>query len=424
MVDVRILQVLRTRKEFSALRQFVPVHALDPHTKVLLDDYAEYFQKFDGADIDYDTFMSWFEKFQHPKLKEEQKAVYRQTMRTALQGEIPDGIKEGLLAELRELRLAHQTAFALQKWNDGDLPDLTGVISRALEQYKLDKGVSEDVWVKPDIEGYLAQERDESGLHWPLLALEATTRPLRPGDFLIAAARPGKGKTSFLAFLLTAWARQLPAPLNIIWLNNEGKGERIYPRLYQSALKTGIRGMLTLNAQGKLHSEYAAAVGRMDRIRVLDIHGMSTSQVDLLLEQHNPGLIVYDMLNNIKVTEHAQRNDLDVESLAQWARERSVKYDAVGIATWQLSAEAEGVLYPPMSALKDSKTGLQGACDGILMLGTSNTPGMESIRGLSMVKTKMQREGTSGDPRCEIMFQRDTCQFSDIKNEEEGGIEL
>jgi replicative DNA helicase len=425
MIDVRILQVLRVRKDYNAYRQFVPVVALDPHTKVLLDDYGAYFAKFKSDTIDYDTFVSWFEKFQHPKLKDEQRAVYRQIMRTALQGDMPEGVQDGLLDELRELRLAHQTANTIQRWNEGEIADLSASIAASMEAYKLDKGVSFDAWVQPDLEGFLQQEVDESGLRWPLLALEATTRPLRPGDALILAARPGRGKTSFLAFLLTHWARFTPSGTNIVWVNNEGPGARIYPRLYQAALRCGVRGLVDRNKAGTLHSDYAKAIGRADKIRVLDVHGMNMAQVDVLLEQHSPSIIVFDMLNNIKVQEAGTRTDLDVEARGQWARERGVKYDACVLSTWQLSAAAEGVLYPTMADLKDSKTGLQGACDGIVMLGYSNTPGMESVRGLSIVKTKMQREGAPADPRCEIMFHRDTCQFADLKpEEEEGSIEL
>ena len=60
--------------------------------------------------------------------------------------------------------------------------------------------------------------------------------------------------------------------------------------------------------------------------------------------------------------------------------------------------------------LKDSKTGKQGACDGIIMLGSSDDPLMQAKRGISMPKTKSKREGMS-DLREEVTFDADRGRF-------------
>lgn len=413
MLDVRLLQALRSRIAFNRLRAFIPKQALEPATKILLDDFHAYYDKFtEHGEIDYETFMSWFETFRHPDQKPEGRALMRNLMRRALAEEAPQGTTDVLLRELHELRLAHIAQAAVLKWNEGELNTPIGdVLKAALEEYKIALGVSEDVWVRPDMDALLAEEFNMQGIMWPMPEINTCIRPLRAGDFGIVAARPDRGKTTFMSYLVTSFAKQLPSNRPIIWLNNEGPGRRIYLRLYRSALRTNLAGMMKLNESAKLHEAYNAALGGLDRIRVLDIHNMNTAQVDSLLELHDPGVIVYDMLDNIRwAGVQAPRQDLIAEDLYQWARERSVKYDCIGFCTSQINGAGDGMLYPQMGMLKDSATTKQGACDFIIMLGASNDPGLDGVRGFSMPKNKLRKDGAP-NPRFEIMIDYETSSY-------------
>ena len=413
MLDVRLLQALRTRTAYNRLRAFIPQQALEPATKVLLADFGLYFEKFqEHSEIDYETFMSWFETFRHPDQKPEGRALMRNLMRRTLSEEAPSGTTDVLLHELHELRLAHITQAAVLKWNEGELTTPIGdVLKAALEEYKIAVGVSEDVWVRPDMDALLAEEFNMQGIQWPMPEISTCIRPLRAGDFGIVAARPDRGKTTWMSYLVTTFSNQLPPNRPIVWLNNEGPGRRIYLRLYRSALRTNLAGMMKLNEEGQLHAAYNAAVGGAERIRVLDIHNMNTAQVDSLLELHDPGIIVYDMLDNIRwAGVQAPRQDLIAEDLYQWARERSVKYDCIGICTSQVNGAGDGMLYPQQNMLKDSATTKQGACDFIMMLGASNDPGLEGVRGFSMPKNKLRKDGAP-NPRFEIMVDYETSSY-------------
>ena len=109
----------------------------------------------------------------------------------------------------------------------------------------------------------------------------------------------------------------------------------------------------------------------------------------------------------------ATRTDQVVEQQAQWARELAVSRDMIGIATVQLSAEAEGVQFPPMSMLKDSRTGLQGANDFILIAGASSDPMLSGSRYISAPKNKLRRPGAPGNPMCEVMFDSERARYED-----------
>lgn len=211
-------------------------------------------------------------------------------------------------------------------------------------------------------------------------------------------------------------AGQLPEDRNIIWLNNEGMSGRIVKRLYQSALGLTITELVELNQKKKLKAAYEKVVGRLDRIRVVNIHGMHVGQVDAIMEHSNPGIVIYDMIDNIRGFGEAARTDLQLEQMYQWAREQCVKYSCIGLATSQISADGKGLQFPTQDMLKDSKTGKQGACDFQLMIGASDDIAYEYSRFLSLPKNKLRRDGHPGDPRCEVQFHPSTSRYEDIPN--------
>ena len=72
--------------------------------------------------------------------------------------------------------------------------------------------------------------------------------------------------------------------------------------------------------------------------------------------------------------------------------------------TSQISADGDGLAYPTLPMLKDSKTGKQGAADFILTMGASNDPLLGNTRFIGATKNKLNREGAPRDPRCEVVF--------------------
>ena len=158
---------------------------------------------------------------------------------------------------------------------------------------------------------------------------------------------------------------------------------------------------------------YHEAIGGRDKIRIVDIHGRDTYAVENLIRANNPGLVVYDMIDKIRGFT-GERTDLGLEAMYDWGRELGVKYDMIGLATSQISNEGDGLQFPTLGMLKDSKTGKQGACDFQLMIGASNDPNLGGQRYLSLPKNKLRREGAGGDPRATVNFQPEIARFSDI----------
>lgn len=412
MLDLHLLRIMKHQAEFKRLRWQIPAKVLDGTTEAILADYADYFERWPTHErIDFSIFTPRFKK-RHPTMNDETWATFQGVLRL-LEEDCDEGTRAGILQDIHEISLGTQVANIALAYEAGTCKDLFGELSTALDRYKVDSGVKGPGAITTDIWDLLNNEIDDQGIRWRLHVLNNSMRPLRPGDFGIVAGRPDKGKTTFLTSEATYMAPQLPAERNVIWLNNEGKGERIIPRLYQSALGVTISEMIAMGRQNLIDT-YRAVVGRLDRIKVVDIHGMSNTQVDLILEQNNPGIVIYDMIDHIRGFADSGRDDLRLEEMYKWGRERSVKYDCIGLATSQISNEGDGLMFPTLGMLKDSKTGKQGACDFQLMIGASNDPNLQYSRYIGLPKNKLRREGGPGDPRAEVEYIPHKARYADI----------
>jgi len=413
MIDLALLQMLRFKEDFLRVQGRIPDASLDPQTLALITDFGKYFNKFPEHDaVDMVTFLPMFHSW-HPTLSTDQFAAYEAIIQN-VQKELPDGTREGVLDTLLELRLGTDLASLLARYDAGELPDINGALQRALEEFKADASGATVDYVEDDISDLLKEEIDNSGLHWRLQCLNESMRGLRPGDFGIVAARPDKGKTTFIASEVTYLASQLDAGKCVLWLNNEGPGKRIIPRLYQSALGATIPELAALDGGGLLGRAYEKAMCGTDRIRVVNIHGRDAFTVEQIIERNNPGVVIYDMIDHIRGFGDMPRTDLQLEEMYKWARIVSVNHEVIGLATSQISNEGDGLQYPTLGMLKDSKTGKQGACDFMLMIGASNDPGMAGVRYLGLPKNKLRRPGSAGDPRAVVNYDPQIVRYSDL----------
>jgi replicative DNA helicase len=413
LIDVILLRLMRNRHEYYKYKDLISNTVVDPTAVAILDNFGTYYEKFPThEDIDLTTFLGRFVAW-NPGIKEERMAQFRAMFLNAWKP-LDDDTRRNIQQELSELHMATSLANLAQRFNDGDVPNLYHDVQNITEDFRKRLNIKVAKFIDTPIGDLLKNEFDDAGLKWRLDALNRCMRPLRPGDFGIVAGRPDKGKTSFLASELSFLAPQLPSERNALWLNNEGPGHRIIPRIYQAALNYSMDDMMREHTAGRLEAAFVALIGRIDRIRVVDVHGMNIGQVETVIEENNAGIVLYDMIDNIHGFGDAARTDLKLEEMYKACREISVKYDCIGLATSQISADGDGEMFPSLSMLKDSKTGKQGACDFQLMIGASNDPNLQGSRYLGLPKNKLRRPGAPGDPRCEVTFDSTRSRFRDL----------
>jgi len=422
-LEVTLLRLLKYRDKYERLAKAVPKSALEVKSAVILEDFGKFFAEFPDAErIDHEPFMLWFRVFAHPGLTEEQKAFYDALLLPVFEYDCPPELEDGILERLLQAETATRVADVLQKFERGEEIDLYVALQEETQRYEAHTSRKTRVpWVDEDIGSILGDDRDDKGLHFRLECLNLCMRPLRGGDFVILAGRPDKGKTTAVASEITHMSSQFEDVYGsdhgryTLWFNNEGPGRRIVQRVYQSALGCTLSELMQLHTSGFLMQHYAATVGAVDRIRVLDVHDFYSYEIEDILRRYPPGLVVFDMVDNIRFGGSAlhggERTDQVLEAMYQWARFMAVKYDTPIIATSQLSADAEGVTFPSQAQLKDSKTGKQGAADVIITLGASNDPIYAGSRWIGTPKNKLRRQGAPYSPQAEIIFDADRARL-------------
>jgi hypothetical protein len=416
--DLLILTALREKQKYRTLAGSVPKEMLGQDAQWLLQWYPVYWEAYPTHEyLDVDSLCALIKLRCSSSSREQIQLALHQASR--LQTTFPADSVAGVVMQLTELELAGRLGSLLTKYQNGGEVELAHEVSR-MSQDTL-RNISQSAptdWIDDSIESILKAEGEDYGLKFPTTVLREHIKGLLGGASIAIGARPDKGKTSLIAFILAHFAKQVDQFFDpdrpILWLNNEGKGQRIVPRLYQAALGLKMPELIHLSNEGKLAAQYAKAVGRADRIRVKDMHGASLAQIETVIEAMRPCVVVWDMLANFRLPGAGAVNKADeTEQKWQQAREMAVRHDFVSMATVQVSAEGGNMLFPPYSALKDSKTGIQGATDIILMLGALDSAEMSKLRGIATPKNKFQMPGKPGHVEAEIVFQADTCQFTD-----------
>jgi len=422
-LDITVLRLLKYRERYDRLARSVPKAALQPLTAELLADFGIFFREFEDAQrIVHGPFLTWFRGFRHPNLKDDAFALYQAVIEKSMEDISPE-LEAGLMERLVAADTAARVTALLERWNAGDEVDLYAELRNNVERFEqqVDRKVRNPQVLDP-IEDLLKAEENDTGFHWRLPCLNRHIKPLRPGDFAIIAARPDKGKTTFCASELTYMAAQVDSLYpgenrSILWFNNEGPGNKIVMRNFQAALNATTEDLVKLSNtpsvdpkwKTKVREDYAAALGgRPGVLRIFDIHDMWNHEVEDIMKSHKPAVVLFDMVDNIKfggeTNNNGQRTDQLLEAMYQWARLMGVKHDTAVLATSQISADGDGVSYPTLPQLKDSKTGKQGAADLIITLGALNDPVLENSRYIGCTKNKLVRTGKKNSPNQEVFF--------------------
>lgn len=414
-MELPILQALRQRDKCRMLAGAVPREMIGQEAGLMIDWIKVYFGTYPGHEfVDLDALDTLI------KLKSGYSKEHLALMKTLvdqLRRPIDDVVVQGVVGMLCELDLRGRTAALIARHESGEEVDLTyelGLLSREAKERMAQNAATD--WIDEDVVDILKDEAGDHGIKLPTLLLSQNVKGLLGGASVAVAARPDKGKTSLIAKIVTTAAAQIPEWFDndrpLLWLNNEGKGRRIIPRVYQAALDCTVDDLYEMSNSGVLVPRYEKAMaGRKDRVRIKDMHGANLAQIEAVIEAMRPCIVVTDMLANFKLPSSSGNVVQDIELKWQEMREMAVRHDFIHFGTCQISAEGGNMLFPPYSALKDSKTGIQGATDIILMMGSLDAAESQTVRGLSTPKNKYAMPGKKSHVEGEVQFDAARCQF-------------
>lgn len=429
-LELTLLRLSKERQRFQRLTADIPEDGLEESTTLVVRALQSFYALHpEMHSLHLDAFRTYVEEVKYRTLPEDKLSLVLSVI-DSMKVDVPADLESGMTERLLSVECVQRALHRIKAWHDGGEVDIVQELAYIAENItqRMDRKVRMPL-VQASPEDLVLEDLDDSGLKFRLACLSDNMRGLRGGDFGILAARPDSGKTTFLCSESTFWLPQLDQlwpgeERNGIWLNNEGPGGRIKKRWYQSLLNMTSIEIAELVDRGRLEGEplftnaIRAAMGMpLDRMRFYDIHGMSDVEVERLIKDANAGFVLFDMLDNVEFKglslQGGARTDQILEAQYQTARGWCVKYDCIGVATSQLSVDAEGNRHPGQHMLKDSKTGKQGACDFIVTMGKDNDPAFAQARWINTPKNKLARPGKRRDPRAEVIFDADTARVYD-----------
>ena len=408
-MDALILHALRDKRRYTSLLHAVPKDMLSGETQTMLAWFAAYWQAYPEATrVEVPELVSLI-KLRCGTAPAEQVAITLH-IASGLAEEPPSSSMDGIVNQLTELDLAGKAGALISRYNSGDEVDLSYELQAlAMESRRGQQAGSAGTWADRPIGEYLLADSDEGGLQWTLFPqLAQTMKGLRPGDNVALASPTDKGKTSILcrvAVTMQEQAKLLYPGRPTLYLVNEGTAERITPRMYQSALHLTREQMIGMSNAGTLVPAYEAKVGPIGSIRVKNIHGKNMAQVEQIIQHHNPHLVLSDMTGRIKAVSNRGGGANDINQLEEvWnhMRELGAIHGFAHFGTVQVSFEGAEQLHPPITAMQNSKTGIQTTLDTVLMMGAISTH--PTLRGLYTPKNKLARSGADSLNKFQATF--------------------
>ena len=289
---------------------------------------------------------------------------------------------EDVLVDVTKRQKAYEIAIAALEVSEGrkDFDDLV-VLSNALQEHKEKVDDVESLFVTNDLEVLYNDNVQQQGLRWRLGALNKMMGSLRKGDFGFIFARPETGKTTFLASEVSHFATQAIGP--ILWFNNEEQGTKVQLRLYQGMLGVTLTELFSdIHGNKKRYMELGGS-----RIRIFDSASIHRKQVEQLVRELSPSLVIFDQIDKIKGFAD-DREDLRLGSIYIWAREIAKQYCPV-IGVSQADASGEGKKWLTMENVANAKTAKQAEADWILGIGRSHADSEIDMRHLHLSKNKL-----------------------------------
>jgi replicative DNA helicase len=316
----------------------------------------------------------------YPMMKDSERALLSSLLTQVDQSSFADTSVLSYLKEHRNRSIAGELAMTCFDVSEGrkslsHIDEVYGKFELSHEQEQ------ETQYVEHDLGTLHQTQCVAAGFKWRLPWLNLSLGSLRKGDFGFFFARPETGKTTFLASEVSYFAEQTDKP--ILWCNNEEGGDKVMLRCYQASLGVTTQDLFS-DIQGNKERFQNLTGGR---IKIYDDAGMSRRSIEARCKELNPGLIILDQIDKIKGFD-ADRYDLQMKAIYQWARELAKRYGPV-IAICQAGGTGEGKKWLTMIDVDSSHTAKQGEADYIVGIGKSNDEGMQEVRFLNISKNKL-----------------------------------
>lgn len=379
MFESKVLAAfLRNRKDYDYASRHLDRSYLSPFGLVLLELIDSYYAKDSNAEqIDLEVFrMAIDRRFKDiPRHKEKAHDLLVEVLHE-------DGESVNVISEI----IAQKKAIKGTDLADALLSQDEDRIELLLQEYEelCDSSVLEDK-VEDEYIGVpldqLEEQFNDTGT-WRVAPPELDRRirgGLRPGHAVIMAARPERGKTLFAINLTAAFLYQ---GAKVLYIGNEDPVPDLVLRL--------LANLSGLDEQGMFADKDTA----MERARQRGYEncvfcGLSPGtlyEVEALVRRHEPDILIVDQMRNIRAD--TENNTQRLETVARELRNIARRHQCVVVSMTQVGDSGRDKLELNDGDIDGSNTGIPGACDVIVMIGSNDDFERRDLRRLTLAKNK------------------------------------
>lgn len=406
------------KKEFNKLDSNVHLDRFDKEERVLIKQIRKYHKDHPDTDrVNMEIFSQKF--FLDVPCTPDEVVVYRLLFKSISKEPDPE-VAKNIIRDLRVMEFNKALEDAQNSYILGEDIDLYETVADHVHYFESDiRRAANADYCKATVQEILEDHENGSIMPWKLRCLQESMPGVRTKNQIIVALRPGRGKTSFMVDNCVHWLkpggylRESNRP--VLWFNNEGDKLKIKGSFLRCVLCRDFQGIQEMGWE-RAQELYDELIGGPDMVQIYDIHNRDYKYLQRIIEDKNPGVVVWDMLDNVRGFS-ADRRDQELESLYQWAREMAVQHDFLSLITSQVSDQGANLQWIPDNCLKDSRTGKQGACDAIITIGTNDDPGFERVRYVYIPKEFKGSPLEGASPKCltEVIFDSPTCRYLNAK---------
>lgn len=412
IVEIALIKHFLNKEAYDKYSRYINKYKLKDTYKELYNIYntLEEYYKTHTTDVTVDTLEVFFYT-ERPFLKEKDKEVYQNIFNQIRESNIDNEVVTNVVTQIKQRQEAFDISTLAYEVSQGKRKFIDLITeAHALEHEERLDEIAPDEFTTDNLEELYERTIHSTGLRWRLKTLNRMLGSLRKGDFGFIFARPESGKTTFLASEVSCFAEQAGGP--ILWFNNEEQGNKVMLRIYQASLGVTTE-QLFANLDDNKRKYYDRTGGR---IKLYDSGNISKTDVERLVYQVKPSLIIFDQIDKIKGFSE-DREDLRLGAIYQWARELAKEYAPV-IGVCQADGSGEGKRWLTMDNVANAKTSKQAEADWILGIGKSNDDGMEYIRHFHVSKNKLigdvDTEAEMRHGKADVVIKPDIARYLDV----------
>lgn len=267
------------------------------------------------------------------------------------------------------------------------------------------------------------------GVPTGLSSLDRTTRGLKRQNLVIAAGRPGSGKSALAGGIAVHAACRAGVPTVIFSLEMSRAEIAQRMRSFLSGVSGTRLASGLLSPSDRTALDQANTILRATPMRINDRGDLTPFEIAAAARRYQRemgglGLVVVDYLQLVKVKSRASSTrEQDVAEVSRSLKALAKELHAPVLALAQLNRNADGRPdgKPRLSDLRESGS-LEQDADVVLLIHreelTNATP---ANRGLAEIIVAKQRNGETG--RLKFRYDGALCQFSEAVSHASGGVE-